>query len=53
MLQERLKVQGDWVEFPATVQRLAELMLAGRLAREAPGGELRLDGARPDDLFLM
>jgi folate-dependent phosphoribosylglycinamide formyltransferase PurN len=52
MLQERLKEQGDWVEFPATVQRLSELMLAGRLARD-PQGVALLDGNRPCDLFLM
>jgi folate-dependent phosphoribosylglycinamide formyltransferase PurN len=52
MLQEKLKEQGDWVEFPRTVQRLAELMLAGRLALDA-SGSVRLDGAAPRDLFLM
>ena len=51
-LQETLKERGDWVEFPATVQRLAELMLAGRLAQDADGGP-RLDGNPPADLFLM
>jgi len=51
-LQETLKERGDWVEFPVTVQRLAELMLAGRLALDAAGG-LRLDGDSPADLFLM
>ncbi len=51
MLQERLKEQGDWVEFPRTVQRLAELALAGRLALEEGGA--RLDGSPPRDLFLM
>jgi folate-dependent phosphoribosylglycinamide formyltransferase PurN len=51
-LQETLKERGDWVEFPVTVQRLAELMLAGRLALDAEGGP-RLDGGPPADLFLM
>jgi folate-dependent phosphoribosylglycinamide formyltransferase PurN len=52
MLQERLKEQGDWVEFPLTVQRLAELALAGRLALDQ-GGRALLDGSAPSDLFLM
>jgi phosphoribosylglycinamide formyltransferase-1 len=52
MLQERLKEQGDWVEFPRTVQRLAELALAGRLVLDA-SGSVRLDGEPPGDLFLM
>lgn len=52
MLQEKLKEQGDWVEFPRTVQRLAELVLAGRLVLDA-SGSVRLDGAPPGDLFLM
>ncbi len=52
MLQEKLKEQGDWVEFPRTVQRLAELALAGRLALDA-AGSVRLDGETPGDLFLM
>jgi len=52
MLQEKLKEQGDWVEFPLTVQRLAELALAGRLGLDA-AGSVRLDGAPPGDLFLM
>jgi folate-dependent phosphoribosylglycinamide formyltransferase PurN len=52
MLQERLKEQGDWVEFPATVQRLAELILEGRLEQDAQGAA-RLDGSPPGDLFLM
>jgi folate-dependent phosphoribosylglycinamide formyltransferase PurN len=51
-LQETLKERGDWVEFPVTVQRLAQLMLAGRLAVDAAGGP-RLDGDPPADLFLM
>ncbi len=51
-LQETLKERGDWVEFPVTVQRLARLMLAGRLAVDAAGGP-RLDGDSPADLFLM
>lgn len=50
-LQERLKVEGDWVEFPVTVQRLAGLWLDGRLAQE-PDGSVRLDGRAPADLFL-
>jgi folate-dependent phosphoribosylglycinamide formyltransferase PurN len=52
MLQEKLKELGDWVEFPATVQRLAELLLAGRLVVDARG-TVRLDGNPPGDLFLM
>lgn len=51
-LQETLKERGDWVEFPVTVQRLAQLVLAGRLALDAEG-DLRLDGDPPADLFLM
>jgi folate-dependent phosphoribosylglycinamide formyltransferase PurN len=51
-VQERLKEEGDWVEFPATVQRLAELTLEGRLARD-PQGAIRLDGSPPGDLFLQ
>jgi hypothetical protein len=52
MLQEKLKERGDWVEFPLTMQRLAELMLAGRLVQDA-SGSISLDGAAPRDLFLM
>jgi hypothetical protein len=52
MLQEKLKERGDWVEFPVTVQRLAELLLAGRLVLD-PAGSVRLDGEPPRDLFLM
>ncbi len=52
MLQEKLKERGDWVELPRTVQRLAELAHAGRLALDA-AGRVRLDGAPPRDLFLM
>ncbi len=47
-----LKEQGDWVEFPATVQRLAELMLEGRLSLDAQG-RILLDDSPPGDLFLM
>jgi phosphoribosylglycinamide formyltransferase-1 len=50
--QEMLKEQGDWVEFPATVQRLAELMLEGRLSLDAQG-RILLDDSPPGDLFLM
>jgi folate-dependent phosphoribosylglycinamide formyltransferase PurN len=50
-VQERLKEQGDWVEFPRTVQRLAELALEGRLVQDARG--VRLDGSTPGDLFLQ
>ena len=50
-VQERLKVQGDWVEFPRTVQRLAELVLEGRLAQGSRG--VQLDGSPPGDLFLQ
>jgi folate-dependent phosphoribosylglycinamide formyltransferase PurN len=52
MLQEKLKERGDWVEFPLTVQRLAELALAGRMVQKASGSVL-LDGFPPRDLFLM
>jgi len=51
LVQDRLKEQGDWVEFPRTVQRLAELLREGRLRLEA-GGRILLDGAPPADLFL-
>lgn len=50
-LQERLKVEGDWVEMPITVQRLAGLWLDGRLEKDE-GGAVRLDGRPPADLFL-
>ena len=50
-VQERLKEQGDWVEFPRTVQSLAELVLAGRLVQDSQG--TRLDGSPPGDLFLQ
>jgi phosphoribosylglycinamide formyltransferase-1 len=50
-LQEELKVQGDWVEFPRTLQGAAELMLAGRLKLNA-AGEPELDGCPVPDLFL-
>jgi folate-dependent phosphoribosylglycinamide formyltransferase PurN len=50
--QERLKVEGDWVEFPRTVQELAGLLLEGRLAQRA-GGEALLDGKPVADLFLQ
>jgi folate-dependent phosphoribosylglycinamide formyltransferase PurN len=50
-VQERLKEQGDWVEFPRTIQRLAELMLAGRLVQGRQAA--LLDGSPPGDLFLQ
>ncbi len=50
--QERLKVEGDWVEFPRTVQALAGLLLEGRLTRAADGSAL-LDGEAAGDLFLQ
>lgn len=51
-LQEELKVKGDWVEFPRTLEGVAELMRAGRLILNA-AGEPELDGGRVPDLFLM
>lgn len=51
-LQEELKVQGDWVEFPRTLQGAGELMLAGRLKLNA-AGEPELDGYPVPDLFLQ
>jgi folate-dependent phosphoribosylglycinamide formyltransferase PurN len=51
-LQEELKVRGDWVEFPRTLQGVAELMLAGRLTLNASGSP-ELDGAGVPDLFLQ
>jgi folate-dependent phosphoribosylglycinamide formyltransferase PurN len=50
--QERLKVEGDWVEFPRTVQALAGLLLEGRLT-QAPDGAALLDGQPVTDLFLQ
>jgi folate-dependent phosphoribosylglycinamide formyltransferase PurN len=50
--QELLKIQGDWVEFPRTVQALAELLLEGRLIQATDGSAL-LDGEPVGDLFLQ
>ncbi len=50
--QELLKIQGDWVEFPRTLQALAELLLRGRLI-QAPDGSALLDGEPAGDLFLQ
>jgi folate-dependent phosphoribosylglycinamide formyltransferase PurN len=50
--QERLKIEGDWVEFPRTVQALAGLLLEGRLV-QAPDGSALLDGEPVADLFLQ
>jgi folate-dependent phosphoribosylglycinamide formyltransferase PurN len=50
--QERLKIDGDWVEFPRTLQALAELLLRGRLV-QAPDGSALLDGEPVGDLFLQ
>jgi folate-dependent phosphoribosylglycinamide formyltransferase PurN len=50
--QERLKVEGDWVEFPRTVQELSRLLLEGRLI-QAPDGSALLDGEPVGDLFLQ
>ena len=50
-LQEELKIRGDWIEFPRTLQGVAELMLAGRLCLNA-AGDPELDGIRVKDLFL-
>ena len=50
--QERLKVEGDWVEFPRTVQELSGLLLEGRLT-QAPDGSALLDGEPVGDLFLQ
>lgn len=55
-VQERLKEAGDWVEFPRTLDQVAALMRAGRLARAEggrEGGRLLLDGALVEDLFLQ
>jgi|GEM_PF-340058 len=51
-VQDRLKRFGDWIEFPRTVQGVAELMRGGRLARGAGGGMI-LDGEPIGDLFLQ
>jgi folate-dependent phosphoribosylglycinamide formyltransferase PurN len=51
-VQERLKEQGDWVEFPRTVDQVAALMRSGRLARDESGKPL-LDGKPLRDLFLQ
>ena len=50
--QELLKIQGDWVEFPRTLQALAELLLRGRLVQASDGSAL-LDGEQVGDLFLQ
>jgi folate-dependent phosphoribosylglycinamide formyltransferase PurN len=50
--QERLKVEGDWVEFPRTVQSLAGLLLEGRLVQASDGSAL-LDGEPVGDMFLQ
>ncbi len=50
--QELLKIQGDWVEFPRTLQALAELLLRGRLIQAQDGSAL-LDGEPVADLFLQ
>jgi folate-dependent phosphoribosylglycinamide formyltransferase PurN len=55
-VQERLKRLGDWIEFPRTLDRIAALMIAGRLKRQpaGAGGEgLLLDGKPVKDLFLQ
>jgi phosphoribosylglycinamide formyltransferase-1 len=55
-VQERLKRLGDWVEFPRTLDRIAELMQSGRLRQSPPasaGGGLLLDGKPVEDLFLQ
>ena len=51
-IQERLKESGDWIEFPRTLDQVAALLQAGRLARGA-GGRLLLDGAHVADQFLQ
>lgn len=51
-LQERLKQTGDWVELPGTLDGVARLLLAGRLAR-GPEGQALLDGSAVPDGFLM
>jgi folate-dependent phosphoribosylglycinamide formyltransferase PurN len=51
-VQERLKEEGDWIEFPRTLDQVASLMREGRLER-AEGGGLLLDGAPVEDLFLQ
>ncbi|MBN1837379.1 MAG: hypothetical protein JW820_16110 [Spirochaetales bacterium] len=51
-VQERLKEAGDWVEFPLTLHRVAELLLQGRLVVQKDG-RITLDGAAVGDLFLQ
>lgn len=50
-IQEKLKIIGDWVEFPLTLHRVSEYMLLGRLLI-TDEGHLQLDGSEPGDLFL-
>lgn len=49
-IQEKLKEEGDWVEFPLTLHYVSGYMLEGRLALDE--GAVELDGEPVKDLFL-
>ncbi len=50
-LQEKLKVVGDWREFPLTMHQVADYMLQGRLYQDE-SGLIMVDGREAFDLFL-
>jgi len=50
-LQEKLKVVGDWREFPITMHQVADYMLQGRLHRDE-SGLIMVAGREAFDLFL-
>lgn len=50
-LQEKLKVVGDWREFPITMHQVADNMLQGRLYQDE-SGLIMVDGREAFDLFL-
>ncbi len=50
-LQEKLKVVGDWREFPITMHQVADNMLQGRLHQDE-SGLIMVDGGEAFDLFL-
>ena len=50
-LQEKLKVVGDWREFPITMHQVADYMLQGRL-RQDESGLIMVDDREAFDLFV-
>ena len=50
-LQEKLKVVGDWREFPITMHQVGDYMLQGRLHQDE-SGLIMVDGREAFDLFL-